>query len=350
MRKGRLLALFALILAAIGLATPAAAHEFLPSLLDLRDLGGGRYELAFRPAPSSGEGASPGAALGLVFPAACVRLDGPSLPPSPAGLLDCGPAGLRGQPIGVDGLSGGAEVVVRFTPRTGPIVTAVLREGSPRMVIPDPDVPGGPRFSTRLALARTYLVAGIEHILGGADHLLFVLGLLLLVRRSEAAFPPAERRTGSTVVRTVTAFTLAHSVTLGLSVLGVVELSPPPVEAAIALSIFFVALELAREGAAPPRGRAGKAAFAFGLLHGFGFAGALRSLGLPAGQAPLSLLSFNLGVELGQLAFVVVALGALALLGRPIARAPAFARRAPAYVLGSFAALLGLERIADFWS
>ena len=152
-------------------------------------------------------------------------------------------------------------------------------------------------------VAGTYLGLGVEHILTGIDHLLFVLALLLLT-------------TGTwRLLKTVTAFTVAHSITLALATLGLVHVPPKPVEAVIALSIVFVAAEILHAR----RGRIGLAArmpwivaFTFGLLHGFGFAGALSEVGLPAGQIPVALLFFNLGVEAGQLLFIAAVLALVA--------------------------------------
>src|SRR5262249_44035732 len=150
-----------------------------------------------------------------------------------------------------------------------------------------------------LAVAGTYLANGIQHILLGADHLLFVFGLVLLVRNRWM------------LVKTVTAFTVAHSITLALAALGLAQLPVPPLNAAIALSILFLGPEIVRSW----RGQSSLTirhpwvvAFAFGLLHGFGFASALTSAGLPHQDLPLALVSFNVGVELGQLGFIAVIL------------------------------------------
>ena len=155
-----------------------------------------------------------------------------------------------------------------------------------------------PEKETPAQIAWTYLVLGVEHILGGIDHLLFVLALLLLVKNKWL------------LLKTITAFTIAHSITLASAVLGFVQVPSAPVEAVIALSILFLASELAH-------GRHGKerlterypwvVAFTFGLLHGFGFAGALSAVGLPQNEIPLALFQFNVGVEIGQLMFVAVA-------------------------------------------
>jgi hydrogenase/urease accessory protein HupE len=192
------------------------------------------------------------------------------------------------------------------------------------------------------AVAGAFLVHGVEHILGGFDHLLFVFGLLLVVRG------------GWMLVKTVTAFTLAHSITLALATLGVVHVSGPPVEAMIALSILLLAVEIVRSHRGQPSLTLRwpwVVAFCFGLLHGFGFAGALSEIGLPQRDLPLALFTFNVGVEIGQLFFVGAVLAARALLLR--CRLPAFALRiaqpAASYALGTLAAYWFFERVAGFW-
>ena len=189
-------------------------------------------------------------------------------------------------------------------------------------------------------LLSTYLVMGSEHILFGVDHLLFVLGLLLLVRGF------------GTLVKTITAFTVAHSITLGAAVLGFVSIDSGPVEAAIALSIVLLAREIVM---GPGRGdqlvyrRPWLVAFVFGLLHGLGFAGALGEIGLPGSDIPLALLFFNVGVEAGQVLFIVV-LVALYRIFRGIAR-DRIPQLQPAlgYALGGLAALWFLERLPGVW-
>ena len=180
-------------------------------------------------------------------------------------------------------------------------------------------LPESPQFTVEAPagtgeVAWSYLVLGVEHILGGVDHLLFVLALLLIVRG------------GKRILITVTAFTVAHSITLVAATLGWVHVPGPPVEAMIALSIVFVAAEIVRGLQGKP-GLTARApwivAFSFGLLHGFGFAGALAEVGLPQKAIPVALLTFNVGVELGQLIFVALVVAVRALL----ARVPAKARR-----------------------
>ena len=184
------------------------------------------------------------------------------------------------------------------------------------------------------------IVLGAKHILGGVDHLFFVAGMLLLVR--------GRRR----IVATITAFTIAHSITLGMTVLEVVRVPAPPVEAFIALSIVYLAFEILRRGR--PNAGTGKPwimAFAFGLVHGFGFAGALLDTGLPTGDIPMTLLLFNLGIELGQIAFAAVcgiALWALyQLLETPTRRARL--DQSAAYGLGAVASFWVIDRVVGFW-
>ncbi len=181
-------------------------------------------------------------------------------------------------------------------------------------------------------IARAYTVLGIQHILSGIDHLLFVAGLLFLVG--------FRRR----LIGTITAFTLAHSITLALSVFGLITLRSPPVEAAIALSILLVAAESLRERETLARRLPALVSFLFGLVHGLGFAGALKDIGLPQSHLPLALLTFNVGVEIGQLmmvgaAFVVVSL--------PVPRRWLGGARRPAlYGIGMLAAYWSWQRIA----
>lgn len=180
---------------------------------------------------------------------------------------------------------------------------------------------------------------GIEHILGGVDHLLFVFALLLIVRG------------GRRIIATVTAFTVAHSITLVAATLGWVHVPGPPVEAMIALSIVFVAAEIVHGLRGKP-GLTARApwmvAFSFGLLHGFGFAGALAEIGLPQKAIPLALFTFNVGVELGQLIFVGVALGGGALLGRLALPQRSWMPYVAPYAIGSIAMFWVIERVGAF--
>jgi hydrogenase/urease accessory protein HupE len=191
------------------------------------------------------------------------------------------------------------------------------------------------------AVLGAYLLHGVEHILLGYDHLLFVLALMLIVRSTRV------------LVWTITAFTIAHSITLALATLGVVDVPGPPVEATIALSILLLAAEILRARHGQPSLTARwpwLVAFSFGLLHGFGFAGALTAIGLPQHDVPLALFAFNVGVEAGQLLFIAAVLGLLALAKRlPLPR-PLTRRALPlaSYAIGALAAFWFIERLAGF--
>jgi hydrogenase/urease accessory protein HupE len=237
------------------------------------------------------------------------------------------PGGLEGKTIGFPGLSGTRiDVLARLERADGSVQLERILAVDPQFEV---EASPGP-----FEVIQTYTVLGIEHILLGFDHLCFVLALVLIVRGA--------RR----LIWTVTAFTLAHSITLALATLDLIRVPGPPVEATIALSIVFVANEIIQQ----QRGREGLAskrpwlvAFAFGLLHGLGFAGALAEIGLPANAIPLALLFFNVGVEIGQLFVVVLAFGVYRVLARwpqtVMARAPAL------YAIGAIAAYWSFGRI-----
>jgi hydrogenase/urease accessory protein HupE len=196
-----------------------------------------------------------------------------------------------------------------------------------------------PERASALGAFRDYLRLGVLHIATGFDHLLFVFGLVLLANS-------ARRQ-----VWTVTAFTAGHSVTLSLAALGVVRVPTAPIEVAIAATILALALELARGEPAPGkegalRRRPWAVAFTFGLLHGFGFAGALAEVGLPQEEIPVALFSFNLGIELGQLAFVALVLVLRRALAPALSRAPAWIVRAPVTAIGALAVYWCLDRTA----
>ena len=242
------------------------------------------------------------------------------------------PGGIVGQRVEIRGLSSTViDALARYERLDG--TTQVVRL-----------TPAEPGFEVTAAeswsqVAATYTALGIEHILLGVDHLLFVLALLMLV--------PNMR----TLVWTVTSFTLAHSLTLAAATLGWVHVPQAPVEAVIALSILFVAMEIVHWRQGRPgitRRWPWLVAFTFGLLHGFGFAGALSQIGLPEHAIPLALLFFNVGVELGQLVFIGAVLAvSLALKRLPW---PGWAWRVPVYAIGSMAAFWTIQRIAGFGS
>lgn len=239
------------------------------------------------------------------------------------------PGGLVGATLAVAGLdTAGHDALVRVRLADGRLVQRLLTAEEPRMTIPARPTAG--------AVLGDYGRLGVRHILSGPDHLLFVFGLVLL---------------GGTLGRvagTVTAFTAGHSVTLSLAALGLADVPAAPVEVLIALSVWVLALEVAQ----PPdrRGAIGRwpwlAAGGFGLLHGLGFAGALREAGLPAGDVPLALVGFNGGVELGQLAFVGAVLAVLAAVRRAPLPAPGWLRAMPVTAMGALATYWCLERVA----
>jgi hydrogenase/urease accessory protein HupE len=239
---------------------------------------------------------------------------------------------LRGQSVRIAGLEGTmTDVLVRIEFADGTSWTQRLTPARPAAVIPARE--------SGLAVAGVYLELGVEHILRGIDHLLFVLALLIITRG------------GWKLVKTVTAFTVAHSITLALATLGFVHVPQPPVEAVIALSIVFVAAEILhdRQGHAGVTERAPWiVAFTFGLLHGFGFAGALSEIGLPQGQIPVALLFFNLGVEAGQLLFIGAVLGFIAVIRRLRMPLPRWAELVPPYAIGSVAMFWVIQRVVAF--
>jgi hydrogenase/urease accessory protein HupE len=197
-----------------------------------------------------------------------------------------------------------------------------------------------PAASNKWGVVKTYTRLGAEHIWTGIDHLMFVLALLLITR--------GLRKT----IKTITAFTLAHSITLSLAALGLVQVPGPPVEATIALSIIFVALEIVKLERGQQSLTSRKpwlVAFSFGLLHGLGFAGALAAIGLPQTEIPLALAFFNLGVELGQIAFVLIISALVWVTHKSFRNWPTRTRLVPAYAIGSLAVFWMMERIAGFW-
>jgi hydrogenase/urease accessory protein HupE len=244
--------------------------------------------------------------------------------------------GLTGRTIQISGLvATNSDVLVRLERLDNTTQVARLTPSSASFV-----AEAAPNW---LEVAATYLCLGVEHILFGVDHLLFILGLLILVKGVRS------------LIATVTAFTIAHSITLAGATLGFVHVPEPPVEACIALSIMFVAMEIVRSRQGSP-GLTERVpwivAFSFGLLHGFGFANALNEVGLPQTAIPIALLFFNVGVELGQLLFIafIFALIAVArqLVGRFALPQPAWVWRVPPYAIGSVAAFWLIQRIAVF--
>ena len=292
---GRLAHIFLLALMALGLSAPAQAHPLAPSLLEIVERAPGRAEVKWK-TPAV---VVPGSELRPVLPAHCRPVQDAGAEVIETAVvrrweMAC-EAPLEGSSIEVSGIaSSRADVILRVALADGRLFSTVLTEGRATFVVP--------ARQGAVAVGWRYAVLGFDHIVTGYDHLLFVLGLLLV------------RNTGQ-LVATVTAFTAGHSVTLSLAALGLVAVPSRPVEALIALSILFLAVELARGSDAGPtlmRRYPWALTSAFGLLHGLGFAGALTEIGLPAGEIPLALFSFNLGIEAGQLAFCAVVLLVLA--------------------------------------
>jgi len=253
------------------------------------------------------------------------------LAPVARGTIAC-EGGLGGATIAIAGLEATVtDVIVRVHHADGRLESHLLRPTAAAVVL-------GARTGG-LARAASYLRLGVQHIVLGVDHLLFVLGLLFIV----GARAPDHWM----LAKTITAFTLAHSITLAVATLGYAVVPLPPLNAAIALSILFLAPEIVRAR----RGETSftirhpwVVAFAFGLLHGFGFATGLTAMGLPPAEIPLALLLFNVGVELGQLAFVALAL----LLARSFRvleiRWPRWVEALPAYSVGALGALWTIQR------
>lgn len=325
-----------LLLVLLFMGQAAMAHESRPAYLEINETAAGRYSVLWRTPVLSG----------MRLPIALRFAEGVRTLIEPVEselndslierrIIDTGPAGLIGQRIEFVGLQASiTDVLVRVSRLDGSLTTTLVHPAQPWIEIAA--TPGA------FSVAGTFLAHGIQHILGGFDHLLFVFGLLLVSN-------------GWMLVKTITAFTLAHSITLALAVLGAVRLPGPPVEATIALSILLLAVEIARKN----RGEISftlqwpwVVAFCFGLLHGFGFAGALAQIGLPQRDLPLALFTFNVGVEIGQLMFVAAVLSLRALLLRFRRARPTllYARPVASYGLGTLAAFWFFESVSSFWS
>lgn len=320
------------LLTALLLPLAALAHEVRPAYLELRELAPGQFSVLWK-TPMRGDMRL---ALTPVFPAGVSEIAPVTRRESGGAAIEswriATETSLRGQELAIRGLQATmTDALVRIEFADGTHWLRRLKPQQPAAIVP-------PR-QTAWEVAWEYLALGVEHILLGIDHLLFVLALLLLV--------VGWRR----LLGTVTAFTLAHSCTLVAAALGLVQVPGPPVEAAIALSIVFVAGEIvrARHGRAGLSARAPwLVAFAFGLLHGFGFAGALSEIGLPQGHIPTALLFFNVGVEIGQLMFVAVVLEAIRRLRHLSFRFPGWSALLPPYAIGSLAMFWAFQRVAAF--
>lgn len=311
------------------LAGAADAHETRPGYLEIREIAPRAYtvlwkqpargELVLRLAPVFSAGVALGTRESELVPGAMVTRT-----------TLTAPEGLAGESVTIAGLETTlTDVLVRVHHLDGATETHLVRPVSTTVTFG-----GRPGRGARI---RAYLEIGIEHILLGVDHLLFVLGLLLIVR---------ER---GMLVKTITSFTVAHSITLAAATLGRTSVPPVPLHAAIALSILFLAPEIVRArrgGTSWTIRRPWLVAFAFGLLHGLGFAGGLAETGLPAQEIPSALLLFNVGVEAGQLGFVFLAL-ALIRSYRAVGLVwPPWVRALPAYAVGALGAFWTIDRVA----
>jgi hydrogenase/urease accessory protein HupE len=323
--------LLAGLLLAVLFAVPTAwAHEVRPAYLELKEMAPGQFSVLWRTPVLAGMRLP----IVLKLPDDVKNLKDPTVQELADSLLerrwiDAGPNGLAGKRIEFLGLQLTiTDVLVRIEMLDGRKWTAIVRPSQPWVEMA--------ASQTVLGVTGTYIVEGIRHILFGPDHLLFVLGLLLIVKN------------GWMLLKTVTAFTVAHSITLAIATFGYAEVPVLPLNAAIALSILFLGPEIVRSW----RGETSftlrypwVVAFAFGLLHGFGFASALTSAGLPRQELPLALVSFNVGVELGQLGFIALILALEHSFRVLEVRWPRWAQALPGYTVGSLGAYWTVRRL-----
>jgi hydrogenase/urease accessory protein HupE len=316
------------VLCAIAGPVPAEAHETRPGFLELRQTAADTYSFLWKK-PSGGEIEI---YIAPIMPPECQLTTSGDQALTPGALIVRGAlrcaGGINGQVLAIDGLETTiTDVIVRIHHADGRLESHLLKPMNPSVTL-------GAQ-TTGWQRASSYLRLGVEHILLGVDHLLFVLGLLLIVDGRW------------TLVKTITSFTLAHSITLAIATLGYASAPLPPLNAAIALSILFLGPEIVRRW----RGQTSFTirhpwivAFAFGLLHGFGFASGLTTMGLPQAEIPLALLLFNMGVEIGQLFFVAM----IVLLERAFRtleiRWPRLVEALPGYAVGSLGAYWTIQR------
>jgi len=319
----------------LGLYTvlPANADEIRPALLDIKEQNTGLFAVTWK-VPMRGDKAL---AIMPQLPQSLELLGSPTVQTTPGALIESATyknnaSSLTGQRIVIEGLSAvQTDVLLLVQLQDGTQHSAILRPASPEFTIPIQ--------ASKLKVAGDYWLMGTIHILEGVDHLLFVLALLLIV----IGFAP--------LLKAVTAFTVAHSITLALATLGMVHVPAAPTEAIIALSILFLAAEIVhqRNGVIGITERyPWVIAFIFGLFHGLGFAGALSEIGVPQHEVPLALLMFNVGVETGQLLFIAVVLSLIALFKRLPISVPQGVWRVLPYSIGSIAAFWTIERVISF--
>ena len=318
-----------LVLVALAAAPVAArGHALAPSLLDIEASGGGRYAVQWK----TPQQRVPGSELRPLLPAHCATVERTEAELQGTGVVwrwqvDCGPSGLIGGTVSVQGIAGSrADVILRVVLADGRALYQVLKPGQESYRVP-----------ARQAWYRifySYLEMGVEHLISGLDHVLFVIALFMLV---------GVRRE---LVWTVTMFTVGHSVTLSMAALGVIHFSQEPVETLIALSIIVAFTEvLTHPGHSLRPWKVCAMAGGFGLLHGLGFAGALQAVGLPEGDIPLALLAFNVGIELGQLALIALLCLLTLALGRLGLRWQGAWQQIPVYAAGSLAGFWFWQRL-----
>jgi hydrogenase/urease accessory protein HupE len=324
---------FIVVLTAMFAAVPATADEIRPALLDIKEQNTSLFAVTWK-VPTRGDQVL---AITPQLPDSLELLGSPTVQNVPGARIEHGTyrntgESLTGQSIVIEGLAAvQTDVLLLVQLQDGTQHSAILRPASPGFTIP--------LEASKLEVAGDYWRMGTIHILEGVDHLLFVLALLLIV----SGF--------GQLLTAVTAFTVAHSITLALATLGMVHVPAAPTEAIIALSILFLATEIVHKH----NGQISLTerypwviAFVFGLFHGLGFAGALSEIGVPQHEVPLALFMFNVGVETGQLLFIVAVVSLMALLRRLPITTPQGAWRLLPYSIGSVAAFWTIERVVSF--
>jgi len=328
------LAIVAVVLLGLYPAMQASADEIRPALLDIKQQNTGLFAVTWK-VPTRGDRVL---AITPQLPASLSVLGSPTVQDVPGARIEhttykSNGEPLTGQSIVIDGLAAlQTDVLLLIQLQDGTQHSAILRPGSPAFTIP--------LEASKLEVAGDYWQMGTIHILEGVDHLLFVLALMLIV----SGFGP--------LLKAVTSFTVAHSITLALATLGFVHVPSAPTEAIIALSILFLASEIIhqRNGVIGITERyPWVIAFIFGLFHGLGFAGALSEIGVPQHEVPLALLMFNVGVESGQILFICAVLLVMAALRRVRVSWPAGGWRLMPYAIGGVAAFWTLERVGSFF-